>query len=195
MRNSMRSPLGTAIWPKLNEPDTRFKEHGEYSVKLAVPQEEAESFISQLKEFYQDGYSAELKKQNKAKLKVANMPWSDQEDDQGNPTGMVEFKFKANAKYKYDDQMVENRVLLFDAKKQRCTARIGAGSKLKVAFEPYVWFVSSMGCGMTLRLKAVQVIDLVEFNSGANADDFFEEEEGFTAVGKAATEEVDDFNF
>ena len=34
-RERFVSPKGTAVWPRLNEPDTKFKPEGEYTVSLA----------------------------------------------------------------------------------------------------------------------------------------------------------------
>jgi hypothetical protein len=56
--------------------------------------------------------------------------------------------------------------------------KVGNGSVVKVAFEPIKYFVaSSKTAGVSLRLRAVQIIKLVEFNGGGG--DFFEEEEGY----------------
>jgi hypothetical protein len=39
------TPKGRALWPRLNEPDTKFKEEGEYSVKLILPADKAEPLM------------------------------------------------------------------------------------------------------------------------------------------------------
>jgi hypothetical protein len=59
--------------------------------------------------------------------------------------------------------------------------KLGGGSTIRVSYE-IVPFVSPIGAGASLRLKGVQVIDLVEWGSG-NADyyGFGEEEGGFDA--------------
>jgi len=177
------SPQGTAVWPWLNEPDTRFDENGVYTVTLRLSAEDAEPFMADLKQIFRDGYDAEVKKQKKQKLKLANMPWTDHEDDQGNETGMIDFKFKQKSAYEYEGKKIENRVLLIDAKRNPVTDQIGGGSKIRVGFEPYVWYVPSMGVGMSLRLKAVQVIDLVQYTKGQNTDEFdFKEEDGYTTA-------------
>tara|TARA_Y100001973_G_scaffold103542_1_gene171039 strand:+ start:511 stop:1113 length:603 start_codon:yes stop_codon:yes gene_type:complete len=177
------SPQGTAVWPWLNEPDTRFDENGVYTVTLRLSAEDAEPFIEDLKQIFRDGYDAEVKKQKKQKLKLANMPWSDHEDDQGNETGLIDFKFKTKASYEYEGRKIDNRVHLIDAKCHPVTDQIGGGSKIRVGFEPYVWYVPSMGVGMSLRLKAVQVIDLVQYTQGQSTDEFdFKEEDGYTTA-------------
>ncbi len=47
----MTSPKGTAVWPWLNEPDTRWNEVGTYSVTLKMDAQTAEPFLAKLKEF------------------------------------------------------------------------------------------------------------------------------------------------
>ena len=197
-RTKMTSPKGTAVWPWLNEPDTRYDDNGVYTVQLRLDAEEAAAFTAELKEKFKLGYEQQAKEQGKKKLKLAPMPWKDHEDDQGNATGKVDFKFKMKAAYEYEGKKIDNRVLLIDAKRNPVTAQIGSGSSIRCGFEPYVWYVPSMGVGMTLRLKAVQVIDLVEFGKGGGTDDFdFQEEEGFTAVASATPdkERGDHFDF
>jgi hypothetical protein len=57
---------------------------------------------------------------------------------------------------------------------------IGNGSRVKVAFEPFPYIMqSTKKVGVSLRLKAVQVIDLVEY--GNSAASVFDEEDGYVA--------------
>ena len=92
------------------------------------------------------------------------------------------FKLKAKVTPKQGDPF-EQRPAIFDAKgKPLQEAKIGGGSKVKVAYELIPYYTAIAGAGVSLRLKAVQVIDLVEFSGGASADAFgFGEEEGYEA--------------
>lgn len=171
-RKKMTSPTGIAVWPWLNEPDTRW-DTSEYKVTLKVNAEDAKLFIESLASVYKEGYAAHSKELNKPKLKKANMPWSEVVDDQGNATGEVEFKFKNKSSYEYEKKTIETRVLLVDKSNHPVEGRVGSGSEIKIGFEPFVWYVPSMGVGITLRLKAVQVLNLVEFG-GSNASDEFD---------------------
>ena len=54
------------------------------------------------------------------------------------------------------------------------TPNIGSGSVLRLSVEPYTWTVPSMGFGYTLRLKGVQVLELVEYGGDVS----FEAEDG-----------------
>jgi hypothetical protein len=52
-----------------------------------------------------------------------------------------------------------------------------------MAVEVNTWFVPSQGFGYTLRLRAVQVIDLVEFGGGGGFG-FGAEEDGYVGSGE-----------
>ena len=52
---------------------------------------------------------------------------------------------------------------------------VGNGSRIKIAFEPFGYDVASIGIGASLRLKAVQIVDLVNSDTGGFG---FGEEEG-----------------
>ncbi len=190
-RTKMTSPKGVAVWPWLNEPDTRW-DTSEYKVSLKVYGKPAMEFTQLLEEFYKQGYTDLAKELKKPKLKKANMPWSEVVDDQGNLTGEIEFKFKNKSSYEYEGKTIENRVALIDRAGKIVESRIGSGSEIKIGFEPYVWHVPSMGVGMTLRLKAVQVLELVEYGGGSSSGDFEFEFEDTTTT---STGSDDPFGF
>tara|TARA_Y100000593_G_scaffold11820_1_gene21471 strand:- start:2557 stop:3147 length:591 start_codon:yes stop_codon:yes gene_type:complete len=189
-KKKMTSPAGIAVWPWLNEPDTRW-DTSEYKVTLKLTAENAKPFIEKLTEFYKQGYADHAKEQNK-KLKKANLPWSEVVDDQGNETGEIEFKFKNKSSYEYEGETVETRVLLVDKTRKPVEGRVGSGSEIRVGFEPYVWYVPSMGVGMTLRIKTVQVLNLLEYNGDNSLDEFDFE---FETPAKASSGDEDNFDF
>ena len=195
----MTSPKGTAVWPWLNEPDTRWDDVGAYTVTLKMSAQDAEPFLTKLKEFYKHGYEEFVKEKGKNKLKNANMPWFNIEDDQGNDTGEIGFKFKNKASYEYEGKKIETRVQLSDTHGDPVTSTVGGGSTIKVGLEPYVWYVPSQGVGMTLRVKVVQVLNLVEYGGKSAADEFeFEIEEASvptSTASESAPRGDEDFNF
>jgi hypothetical protein len=107
----------------------------------------------------------------------------------GDPTGDVEFKFKLKAKVqKRDGSWYEQEPVVLDSKKTPLTGDtlIGNGSKVKVAFEPIPYVMqSTKKVGVSLRLKAVQVIDLVEYGNAATS--VCDEEEGFVTPSDTAS--------
>ena len=173
-----KSPVGTAVWPHLNTPDTKFdKEIGVYQTKLAVPAEEAEDTIIALEKLLKEGYAEQCKEQKRPKLRVADKPWGDEIDQDGNNTGNILFRFKLKAK---TQSGIDRRPILVDSDLKPMSDLVGSGSKMVVSYEPFSWFVPSLGVGMTLRLKGVQVLELQEYSGGANAQELgFEKQDGF----------------
>lgn len=201
-RSALVTPRGRAIYPHLNTPDTKFKAEGEYTCKLAVPTAIAEDIIAQIDAAHAEAQKSAIEEINtkakaknpKAKpvtsVKEANLPYKlNPENDEET---LFNFKMKASFKGK-DGSMVSMRPALFDAKGKALSkdVKVGGGSVLRVSFEPASFYTATVGAGVTLRLKAVQVIELRSFGGGT-ADSFgFEAEEGFVAEdAPAATEET-----
>jgi hypothetical protein len=171
------TPEGRAVYPHLNEPDTEFDKEGNYSTKLAIATEHVGELLEKLEEFSEESYKQHCMEQKKPKLKRHNNPWDEEFDRDGQATGNMLFKFKMRAKTRQGSDL---RPVVVDAKKNPMSDQIGAGSKMRVAFEARGWFVPSLGAGVSLRLRGVQIIDLVEWSAGASASSLgFGEESGF----------------
>jgi len=184
-RKSIVTPVGTAIYPWLNTPDTRFGEPT-FKVNLRLTGEDATKFIAQVDA---------LKEEAKAHLGVADLivpivPALD--DDRNEIPGAYDVKTKAKAHFKQaDGSLVENRITIVDAQKNPMNESAGTiwgGSKIKLALN--VGAVStSIYSGLMLRINAVQVIELVTGGQGgANA---FDKEDGFTAEPKPVAKVVE----
>jgi len=83
-------------------------------------------------------------------------------DDQDKPTGnfIVNFKLKAKVKTKGGDTFTQKPILL-DTAGNRVLNQVGAGSKLKIAYQA-VPFNQGAG-GVTMRMQKVRIMDLVEY--------------------------------
>ena len=93
------SPFGVAVYPKLNEPETRFDPDGVYECRLRLNEEDAKPFVSELEKIHKEAYDYNCKAQKKKTLKTADLPVKPVvDDDTGEETGEVEIKFKLNAK-------------------------------------------------------------------------------------------------
>lgn len=184
------TPKGTAKYPWLNKPDTKFNPDGDYKVTLVVPVEEADTIMQFLDE--QMAQSEALAKKNNPgkKVKVADAPYSTDED---NGTVEINFKLKAKVTMQSGDSF-EQKPALFDAKgKPLADVNVGGGSKIKVSYECVPFYTALIGAGISLRLRAVQVIDLVEFSGGADAGAYgFGEEDGFEAESTSSPFEDND---
>jgi len=172
------SPRGSALYPHLTSPDTKFDPDGVYTSKLQIDAAAGAEFAAFLDQAMAASH-AEAKKENpgKAKVKKADKPYSQEED------GSYTFNFKLKAKGKTrEGEIFTQRPAIFDAKGNPLTdCRIGGGSTLRVSFQIIPFYTSLIGAGISLRLKAVQVLDLVEWGV-AKADYYgFDEEEGFDA--------------
>jgi hypothetical protein len=180
---------GNARWAKVFEADTRYVPEGEYSVQVVVPEAEATEVCEQFNSMI-EAKRAEAVKDNPKLTNVlsTHQPFEMDTDEAGTPTGDIVFKAKMKARVKSKDGKVyEQKPMVVDAKKTPLdgSTLIGNGSVVKVAVEPFPYMMpATKTVGVTLRLKAVQVIDIVEY--GNNAASIFEEEDGFvtTAVQK-----------
>lgn len=195
------SPEGIAIYPHLTQPDTKFNAMGEYKVSLSVDKSEAAPLIGNIETAMKQ---AEKMIPPGKRKKVAEPPYFDELDDEGQETGRVVFKFKRKAKIvTKDGRTIEMDVKLFDAQGTLINdvESIWGGSTLRASADLVPYYVASSGAGVTLRLKAVQIIEL-KTGGGSNASSFgFEATEGYSAPqvetaqdeGFVDEEETEDF--
>lgn len=189
---TITTPIGTAIWPKLNEPDRKFKEEGEYSVWLRLTREEAEPLLKQIRQAHKDAHAHHCKEQGKPKLKIQPLSVRDVEGD----ANCVDIKFAcpASGTSRKTGRKWERRVALFDSRGRPLgedAPRIGGGSRIKVAAEVYPWFSPALGVGVSLRPQGVQVIELVESGLSARTAEAF----GFTSEETGFVSGGEDFDF
>lgn len=181
------TPVGTANYPWITKPDTKFNADGEYSIALTLRDDDAA--ISTLLNEALEKSVEKAKEENKGKkIKSADSPVVENED------GSITLKFKLKAKVTpKNGEPFEQRPALFDAKNKPLgkDIKIGGGSKVKVAYEIIPFYTALVGAGVSLRLKAVQVIDLVEYSGGDGGSYGFGQEDGYEA--KASEEEKSDF--
>jgi hypothetical protein len=159
MAIQVTTPTGVALYPWLTKPDTKYNEDGEYKVNLVLSKEDAKPLLKVIGEVFEDNLKSEIKKQKKKDIKTANPPYSEQLDDDGKPTGNLIFKFKSKAAYK---------PAIFDAKNNPLIdPPIWGGSEIKVNAGLYPYASPLHGAGVSLKIRAVQVIALVEGSEGA----------------------------
>jgi hypothetical protein len=188
------SPAGEMGFAHLFRPNTKFNADGTYSAELILSGDEAENFKALITKYATEGKAqkladakdgAEKKKIEKYELYV---PFKPEEDKDGTETGRTIFNFKNDAKGKRKDgSTFEFKPDVVDAKRNVVSAkvRLGRGSTIKVAFAPsYPWAnPSTKSVGVSFRLKAVQVIKLVEYTGGGAAA--FGEEQGYESGSDA----------
>lgn len=187
----LTTPIGTAKFPWLTTPDTKWDPEGKYKVTLLLDPQEHSDFLELLDKIADESYQAiiaDLEKQGKvvqAKQAQRKALYEDEYDQEGNPTGLVEVKFSSNTSYtRKDGTKVDIKPALFDAQGQSLdnTIAIWGGSQIRVNFTPASYYMpSTKVAGTTLRINAVQVIELVTSGGGsADAYGFSVVEGGFT---------------
>lgn len=97
-REYRMSPFGIAAHPWLNKPDTKYNDSGVFKVDLRLTGEAAQKFMDQIKaqsDRFHAEHTAEMKPVDAKKWTVF-YPFEEVEDDDGNKTGEVLFKFRQN---------------------------------------------------------------------------------------------------
>jgi len=187
------SPRGVFNFPWLNKPDTKFNKEGVYTTGLLVNAGAAAPFIAKIDAAIQaklDSQVAEMvAKGGKAiadsKKVTTHAPYQPEYDKEGNETGRIKFTAKVNAEGSNDKGDVwSNKPAIFDAAGTPTTVAIFGGSEGKVSVQlvPY-YSAKDNQVGITLRLKAAQVLKLVSRNSDS-AEGFgfgFGAEDGYVA--------------
>lgn len=182
------SPIGTAVFPWITKADTRFNADGVYKTELSVPFEEAQSFIAKL-EKVRDDFIATLDPAKQAQYNAVNVyteeysrpefpaDATDAEKDAiraaftPEPTGNVLFKFKLNARVTPRDESKEpfaQQPIVVSAEDGAAVegpVYMGSVIRIKGQIAPYTNAMSKMA-GITLRMKAVQVIERVGGGDG-----------------------------
>ena len=179
----LTTPKATLKYPKLIEPETKFTPEGHYKVTAVIPAEDAGPLADQLDALY-EAHKASLKAQAPGQKFKAVDPSFGYEDIDGKPCFTISVKMKAKGVDR-DGRSWSAVPALFDAsgapvKDREALRGMWSGTTGRVSFEACPFYQPALGAGITLRLKAVQILKLVE--SGGSADSFgFQEEAGWAA--------------
>jgi len=182
MSKLITTPKGKAVWPRIDTPDTKFDEDGVYSCKLHVSEGEFKAFEAIVKPKLDAAYKEECSRQGKDKIRMAaSSPL--RINDEGDHEIYAKQKAKAHTKTK---GTLEFTIAAVDSQGKKIDMpKIGSGSTLKMAVEVNTWFVPSQGFGYTLRLRAVQVLDLIEYGGGDSSFGFGAEADGYVGSGES----------
>ncbi len=184
------TPSGVAIYPHLINPDTKFNPVGEYKVSLSLSEDEATPIIEKINSSLEQ--AKEMIPEGK-KAKEAELPYFIETDEDGNKTNRYVFKFKMKAKITTKDgRTIEMSPKIFDSQGKiiKGLDSIWGGSTLRVSADLVPFYVAAVGAGVTLRLKAVQVIELVK-GGGSDGSSFgFDKTDGYVAEEQESSELV-----
>ena len=126
---------------------------------------------------------AKAEKDNKGKkVKEAPKPYTEEGD-----FVFFKLKMKASGINRKTQEKFSQRPTLLDAKKNPLPADVAiwGGSIMKVAYQEIPYYTPMLGAGVSLRMKAVQVIKLVQ---GKSDNNIFKEEDGFTTQSNSESE-------
>lgn len=181
---------GEAFYAHLREPEVYEGKELGYSIQLKLSKEDTDDLMAKLE--------AKLEKaKSEMKLK-AGRKWS-KEPFMGFKTdkdGDIVFKFKASTTiHTRAGEELPRTIAVFDATGKPIKGdNIGNGSIVKVAATIIPFHVSNAVNGLSLRLNAVQVLNLVEYGQGGSAKSYgFGEEEGYVCEDNVvSTDEAED---
>lgn len=164
------TPVGTGNYNYLFTPDTQFEKRGKFAVNLTLSDQDAAPLIK----LYEETLAARQKVENSNKRAPHNQ-YKALKD------GGVEFKFKLiNKVKKKDGTDFEQRPKILNPDKTVAEKQpVYSGSKMKIAFQAVSWANPMQGVGVTLRLKAVQLIEVVSEKPKSNGDTKSDYDYGF----------------
>ena len=176
-------------WAKIVKPDYKFNPKGLFTIDLVfdITDKEHKEFLNKLEELLEDAYQKAVQEANpQLKKKIQKQDfYSIVYDENGKETVFVKVRPKRVATR---DSGELNPVKIFDAKGKEITKQINIGNgsvvRAKILVSDYVMPTGT--CGVSLKLNAVQIIDLVEYREDAGnfpaysggGYEFAEEEEG-----------------
>lgn len=180
------TPVCKFQYPKLIEPETKFNPEGVYKITGLIDTADADPLAAQLDELllrHKESLKAQAPTQ---KFKLSDLPYGF-EDIDGKPSFVVKAKMKAKG-IDRDGRAWSAAPALFDAKggaiKDRDSLKgLWSGTVGRISFDACPFYQAAIGAGITLRLRAVQIISLVE--GGGSAESFgFAEEDGWTPAAQ-----------
>lgn len=163
LKNAQATPVGMLKWAYLLEPrDGKFGQT--YEANLVLTAEDAAPLMADIAE--------ELRIQGEVdgtSLEGAKKPYTVDE------SGMVEFKFSLFATgKKRDGSTFTSRPQVEDAQGKKLTVNPGNGSRGQVYYQISAYTSKQTGAlGCSLRLKGVQVSELIEYKPRARPEDTF----------------------
>jgi hypothetical protein len=165
------TPVGELVYPWLTRADTRYDPDGVFQTKLLLPFEGAQELIAKLETARSDFIDT-------LDLKVRNTyqpvdVYEDETDDEGNPTGNVLFKLKLKNNVTVrstKETFTQTPVLVMADDGSAVEAPIYGGTmaRIKGQIVPYT-NGKDKAVGVTMRLRSVQVHELVSGNSDGGA--------------------------
>lgn len=179
------TPKGTANYPWLTKPDTKYDSEGIYSVKLVCElNEETQDYIDFIEAEHKAHVEA-VKNQIGKKPRVEPLKYEVNEDE-----GTVTFDIRMKRFAGAGKDRFEKRVAFFDASGKPVTDTeeliIRPGSIIKVSTRLFTWKKDSKA-GLRLEPAAVQILRLADGKGGTAEfygfeaeEEYMDEDEGYS---------------
>ncbi len=190
----LNTPVGIGQYAYLETPDFEYNSAGDWKVKLFLnPADDGvaemmavmDNLMNEALEYFTD--KAKTVKDKKKVRASENTPYYNETNDEDEPTGRIYINPKSLASGKTQEGEEWKRFIpIFDAQGVRVQEKlnIGNGTKMRLSLNLRAYFNVQSGVGISLRLTAVQIIDLKKFGGGIQtAEDagFDKVEGGYTA--------------
>ncbi len=160
--NVFTTPVGELVYPWVTKADVRYEPDGVYQTKLLLPFEGAQELIATL-EGVLNGFIETLDVAKQASYNAAPV-YEEEVDEEGQETGniLIKFKLKALVTPREGDPFTQAPVIIYaqDGSKVEEPVYGGTIARLKGQIVPYTNAAAKVA-GVTLRLRAVQVHELV----------------------------------
>ena len=151
----------------------------EYKATAVLPKDMAEPYIQQLNEFWKEYNGGKM-------VKAKSLGYKDEEDEEGNLTGMVTFTFKTNTTFKQKDGTEKPTIVrVFRGNGQEITEsfhaadkKAGNGSEGIVHGTMAIYDRNAAARGITLYLSAVQFTKFVEYAGNVEVEAVTDTDDG-----------------
>ena len=178
------SPVGRAKFPYLVNPDTKFDERGTFKVDLILKSQEASAIKTAATKLATSFKKEDVESNPSRKKWGLHLPLLDDIDQDGEDTGQKVARFKQAATIRTrDGREIQKSILLFDSQGNRISGiNPYSGTKMSVAYTMSAYAnPTGKTYGVTFRLVAAQIIELVEGGTGMSAESlgFQNQEDGF----------------
>jgi hypothetical protein len=193
---------GIAVFPHLNSPSMPniegYDKGPRYStlLRLKTDDQATQDLIELIDAVQKANIANSIKENGKSKSKDSgHVGYTEEyERDEDNKetedlTGYTLFNFRLDAEVfsKRKNKTYKFSPALFDSNLQPTTVEIGGGSEIRIIFDARGWWNTSLGCGVKLTLRKVQVI---QARQGGGRD---ETAEGFDVVEDGFVEQGSGF--
>jgi hypothetical protein len=191
LEKKMVTPIGEAMYPKINTTYDSFEEQRKYTISLFFPEADEIAMKAMFDKWLAD---AKELPDNKGKK------WRSLDDPRigyafNEKLGKTLFTFKTNAFRMVDGVETQNTVALLDVygRPYPKTTSLGNGSKVQVQYDAAWYYKSKDGNGLSMFLSAIMVHELVEYNGNSSSAFEFKKPDASAAFSANTTpDNIDD---